>query len=261
MKTVMKMVKKYGNSGGIYLPSDWIGGKVSVNLVDEPMDPMKDVLEKISLEHVISVILFGSYARNEAQRGSDIDMIIVTDEGTKLRIPGEIKKNYDVRVLNLHALKKSVASDPLLYKAIKDDAVALINHSILDELRDAEPPYIMIEERLDMIESSVKITKNIIEIDSAQAAELAYPVILRLKEVIIIECLLDDKKYFTHLLEKEIMGSGISKKEVTGILSAYRSVRDERVAGNISEDSMKKLIMLLEEKIENVREKARKQRH
>src|SRR3989338_5939633 len=121
MATIMKTVKKYGNSGGVYVPSSWIGGRVRVDLVDEPADPKKDILEKISLEHVISVILYGSYARNEMEKGSDIDILLITDGEIKISIPSEIKKKYDIQVKSLIALKNSMMNDPVFYKTIKDD--------------------------------------------------------------------------------------------------------------------------------------------
>ena len=108
MATVVKTVKKYGNSGGVYVPSSWIGGKVKLELIDEPADPKKDVLEKVPLEHVIGVILFGSYTRKEIEKGSDIDLLLITDEDIRIPIPPEIKKNYDIQVKSLRALKNAL---------------------------------------------------------------------------------------------------------------------------------------------------------
>src|SRR3989338_1378044 len=71
MKTYTKVVKRYGNSGGVYVPREWVGGKVKIDLIDEPANP-KELLAKLPLEHVVSVIVYGSYVRKESAADSDI---------------------------------------------------------------------------------------------------------------------------------------------------------------------------------------------
>ena len=259
----MKTVKKYGNSGGVYVPSSWIGGKVKVDLVDEPANPKKDILEKISLEHVISVILYGSYVRKEMEKESDIDILLVTDEKIKISIPSEIKKKYDIQVKSLTVLKNAMMHDPVFYKTIKDDAVAIINQNLLDDIRKEPAPINKIEERLKIIESSLSISKEIIDVDHTQAGELVYPIIMRLREALILEYLLDAKKYSTRSLKREILRSGISEKECSLLISIYRSTRSGKKIPiyEISIDIITKLISILEEKIKYVREKTRKKRN
>jgi predicted nucleotidyltransferase len=262
MITVTKVVKKYGNSGGVYVPSSWIGGRVRVNLIDEPVNPVKDVLEKISMEHVISVILYGSYARNEVENGSDVDMLLVTDENKRLSIPTGIKNKYDIQVKTPHALRNAMAHDPVFYKSVMDDAVAIINHKFLEDIRkETSPSKIRIEERLKLIESSLAITKKIVEMDYTQAKELIYPVFMRLKEIIILEYIIDNRKYSTHAFRQEIL-KNISSKEFLMVIDTYRSVRNGRKIpkSEISIETIMKLISFLEEKVHYVRKRARKKR-
>lgn len=261
--TILKTVKKYGNSGGVYVPSSWIGGKVRVDLVDEPANPRKDVLERVSLEHVISVILYGSYTRKEMEIGSDIDILLVTDEDIKISIPPEINKRYDIQVKSLRALRNALIHDPVFYKAIKDDAVAIINHKILDDMRKETPPVSKIGERLKLIESSLSITKKIIEVDYTQAADLVYPIIMRFREVLILKYLLADIKYSTRSFRQEILDSGISAKEFSLLISIYRSARSGRKIPEyqISRDTITKLISLMEDVVQYVREKTLKKRN
>lgn len=261
MKTIIKTVKKYGNSGGIYVPSSWVGGKAKVELLDEPANPRKDILEKIPLEHVISVILYGSYARKEMEKDSDIDILIITDEDIKMHIPSEIKERYDIQVKSLLALRNALIHDPVFYKLIKDEAVAIINHKILDDAKKESPPISEIEGRLKLIESSLEITKEIIELDPTQATGLIYPVVMRLREALILECLLDNAKYSTHSFKEDILKNGISKKEFFLLMKVYRSARKgKKVPGEISKTTISKLIIFLEDRIRYVREKARKKR-
>ena len=139
MTTITKIVKKYGNSGGVYVPSAWVGGKVKVELIDEPFSP-KTVLNKITLEHIVSVILYGSYARKEIAEGSDIDVILITDEDAKINIPDELRQKYDIQIKTIKEARNAMMHDPVFYKLIMDDSIALINHQFLDSLRKETAP-------------------------------------------------------------------------------------------------------------------------
>ncbi len=260
MKTITKTVKKYGNSGGVYLPASWIGGRVKFELVEEPLDPKKELLS-LPLGHVISVILYGSYARGEMTHESDIDVIVVTDEEAKINISPELKERYDIRVRSASRLRNSVEHDSVFYKVIKDESVALFNQKFLEDLKKIQPKASDIKFRLDMTESSLNIVKTFISVD-ANPADLVYPLILRLKEILFIECFLANKIYTTALLKKEILGYRVSASEFETLLSIYRAVRaDKAPKGNISMITIEKLASLLETKILHVKQKTLKKRH
>ncbi len=263
MKTsIVKTVKKYGNSGGVYLPNSWVGGKVRVELVEEAADPKKDVLSKIPLEHVVSAILYGSYARQEALEGSDIDLLLVTDEDARIDIPPEIKNKYDTQVMSISALRNAIAHDPIFYNVIKNEAVAIINHKFLDDIRKEPPKLTGIGSRLEFIESSLNITNNMMEA-GIETTDLVYPLMMRLKEIVLLEYFLADKKYSTQSFKKEVISHDVSPKEFHSLMAVYRATRDGKKVPKyqISGDVIVKLISLLEMKIQHVRQKARKKRH
>ena len=242
------------------MPSKWIGGRVQVELVDEPANPKKDVLERVPLEHVVSVIVYGSYARKEMAEESDIDVLLVTDKNVNIPIPSEIRNKYDIQVKSVRDLRNAVAHDPVFYKTLQDDAVAIINHALLDEVRRIKPPMNKIQERLKAVESSIGIIKSILGLDYTHIEDLVYPAIMRLKETMILEYLLDDKKYSTHSLKQEILKSGISTKEFSALMNIYRSVRNgkKKPAYRIQGGTLLALVSLLEDKIQHVRKKTRK---
>lgn len=259
MKAVTKTVKKYGNSGGVYVPSSWIGGRVSVELVEEPANPVKDVLEKIDLRHVVSAILYGSYARNEMEEGSDIDMLLITDEDIPLDIPAELRQKCDVQAKTVKGARMAMVNDPIFHKIIMDEARALINHTFLEELKKEKLNPKGIKTRIGIAESSLGIAKGLFE---AGSEEIIYPVMMRLKEMLVLECLLENKKYSTELLKKELLKHGVSKKEFSGIMSIYRSIRNSEKSGKykISKEMAEKLIFILEAKMRYVK-KAAEKRH
>ncbi len=258
--TVIKAVKRYGNSGGVYVPSRWIGGKVRIELIEEPLNP-RDALAKIPLEHVISAILYGSYTRGETAKGSDIDILLIVDDDYEMDIPAEIMQKYDIQVKSLRDMRNALVHDPVFYKMVKDEAVVLLNHQFLNSLRAAMPKTADIEKRIKMIESSLSITKEILKIDAN--ADVAYPTVMRLKEILLIECLLSEKRYSTKALKQEILGCGIATTEFSALMDAYRAARANKRASKhtLQTGTIAKLISLLEEKIQHVRKKAREKRN
>lgn len=254
METVTKAVKKYGNSGGVYVPSSWIGGQVKIELIDEPFSP-KDVLNRITLEHIVSAILYGSYARKEITERSDIDIILITDEDAKIGIPDELRQKYDIQIKTIKEARNAMMHDPIFHKVIMDESIALINHQFLDSLRKETLKPGGIRTRIKLAESSVRIIREIFE--AGDESEIVYPIVMRLKEILILECLLTNKKYSTRALRSEILGSNITPREFSGVMNIYRMARSNKKPGKylLPNETIEKLISLLETKIEYVRQK------
>ena len=252
-EAIIKTVKKYGNSGGVYVPSSWVGGKVKVELIDEPFSP-KSMLNKIDLKHIVSAILYGSYARKEISEGSDIDMLLITDNDAEISIPFELKKKYDIQVKTADEARNAMMRDPIFHKAIMDESVALINHQLLDSLKKERLLPGSMKKRIGLAESSLNIIKGLFE--SGGTAEIIYPLIMRLKEMIILECLLANKKYSTIYLKKEILKC-ITAAEFSKVMGIYMAARGgKKVEGQPQKETIEKLISLLEAKIQYVRKKA-----
>ena len=258
MTTVLKDVKKYGNSGGVYLPAEWVGGQVRVELVRKPADPRKDLLA-LPLEHVVSIILYGSYVRGEMTEGSDIDVLIVTD-GHKIDIP-KLDGRYEINVRSASQAKALAERDPIFYKAIKDESKALFNHEFLEDLRNVKPKASSAATRLELSESSLNIIKSFMELGS-EPSDMAYPLMMRFKEILFIECFFTNSKYTTGLLRKEILAAGISRKDFQSLMSIYRAVRGGREAvEKVSADAITRLAGLLEKKISYVKNRYSKRLH
>ncbi|HLD48969.1 MAG TPA: DUF2080 family transposase-associated protein [archaeon] len=250
-EAIIKTVKKYGNSGGVYVPSSWVGGKVKVELIDEPFNP-RTALNKIELEHIVGAILYGSYARKEAAEGSDIDMLLVSDD-KKISIPAELGKKYDIQVKTAEEAKNAMMHDPIFYKLIMDESVALINHQFLDSLKKELLNSNSIRKRIGLAESSMDIIKKLFE--AGGTTEIIYPLIMRLKEILILECLLNKKKYSTAYMKNDILRC-ITAAEFSSIMSIYRAARSGKKSGKpIAKETIEKLISFLEAKIKNVKAK------
>ncbi|MBI4174105.1 MAG: nucleotidyltransferase domain-containing protein [Candidatus Aenigmarchaeota archaeon] len=259
MTTITKTVKRYGNSGGVYLPADWIGGTARIELVEEPADPRKDMM-KMPLDHVISVIAYGSYARSEMTPDSDIDLIVVVDDISKAKIPTELKKKYDLQVRTPERIKNSMLRDPIFHKSIKDGSVALVNPQFLESLKNSTEPDINgIRIYVDLAESALGIARTIAE-ESDDPTGMLYSAILHMKEMLIIECLFSGKKYSTKLLINEITRH--AGRETNNVMKVYRSIRDDKKYDiNVPREIVFKLLDSTEAKIKNVKQKTSKKKH
>jgi predicted nucleotidyltransferase len=206
--TLIKTVKNYGNSGGVYVPRSWVGGKAKIELVEEPIKPETDILRNISRpEHLISAILYGSYVRNEQTDKSDVDVILVVDEDAKnVKIPIELKrqKNYDIQIKTEKEIRDAMIHDPIFHKVIIDESTAILNHKFLDSLRKEKTNKADMKIRISLTESSLNIIKTLFDYNE-DCKSLIYPLMLRIKEAFLMECIIKNKKYSLKSLENEAL--------------------------------------------------------
>jgi predicted nucleotidyltransferase len=96
--------------------SEWIegGGMVKPNRIEPIIREYRDQLTRILGEALEAVVLYGSHAREDAQEGSDIDILCVMrlpfDYGTLIRNTAEaaarISPKYDVAISTAFALSE-----------------------------------------------------------------------------------------------------------------------------------------------------------
>src|SRR3989338_7348484 len=86
---IVKTVVRSGNGGAIWVPKDWLGQEVVVIL---PQKPKFELREKIIhllepyLKDITAVFIYGSYARHEEKKDSDIDVAVITENPLKINI-------------------------------------------------------------------------------------------------------------------------------------------------------------------------------
>lgn len=203
---IIKQTFRLGNSAGVLLPIEWRGKKVAIKLIEKSISQeIFEILdEKNLLKNVIGIFLAGSYARGEETGASDIDMLIVTDS-----IDRQIKVGkYEIMLISKDKFEKSILKSIYLASLI-NEAKAILNEDLLKSCKK-KAGAVAIRKHIDDIKSMTKINETSIGIDEELgekiADEILYSIVLRLRELYLIECLKSGKKQsnkeFINLIKK-----------------------------------------------------------
>src|SRR3989344_696043 len=99
---LLKQVVEIGNGAAVYVPKEYIGKEVVITLPENLEDIKKRILTSLIdyMPNILGVYLYGSYAREEQEKNSDIDILIITkDKDEQIK---NILKDIDVRVVQLN---------------------------------------------------------------------------------------------------------------------------------------------------------------
>jgi len=243
---LIKQAFRLGNSAGVLLPIDWKDKKVKVQLIDKSItqDILEILEEKGLLNNVIGIYLAGSYARGEETESSDVDVLIITDNINK-----QIKiREYEMIMVSKEKFEKNIKTSLYIASLINESKTILNNDFIKDyKTRILNLP---IKRHLGEIRSIMKINEDFIDMDEQMkknaSDDTIYSIILRLRELYLIECLKNNKKPSN----KEFLGV---IKRLTGSIEAYDSYL--RIKNNkpsrevITTGQSKKLIDYIKNKI------------
>ena len=228
---VIKQAFKLGNSAGVLLPIEWKGMKVVVKLIDKSIS--KEIFEILDeqdlLKNVIGIFLAGSYARGEEKENSDIDILVITD-----KIDKQIKiGKYEVVFISKDKLEKSILKSLYLASLI-NEAKAILNWQLLKHYKDRLNG-VSIKKNLEDIKSVMKINEKAIEIDDELQEKVSdgtlYSIVLRLRELYLIECLKNNKNY--------------SNKEFLNLIKRIASEEEYKAYLRIKNDLKSKKVILV----------------
>ncbi|MBI2449139.1 nucleotidyltransferase domain-containing protein [Candidatus Pacearchaeota archaeon] len=203
---IIKQAFKLGNSAGVVLPSNWKDKKVSIKLIERSItEEIFEILEeKDLLKNTIGIFLAGSYARGEETEDSDIDVLVVTDN-----IDRQIKVGkYEIVFISKSKFEKSITKSLYLASLI-NEAKVILNNYILQYYKN-KVKGISTKEYINEIKSITRINKGFVDIDEELEEkvldETLYSIVLRLRELYLIECLKNNKtpsnKEFIYLINK-----------------------------------------------------------
>ena len=251
MKTEQEYVKnvgKWGNSGGILLPKEWIGNQVKIVLINRTDEIKKEVINMLSeyLGDILGVYLTGSYSRGDQDKESDIDIIAITNHIKKEIISGK----YHISLVTLENLKKTLEKNPILVAPRLREANVIINPLLLKELNKIEIKKISFKSYIEETNRIISINQELINLEKDEyltSPEIIYSLILRLRGIYLINGILNNKKYSKRDFLKYLGNSKIDKNQIENIYNIYKNLRDDKKKKHkIKVDNVKLLLSFLE---------------
>ncbi|MDD5192291.1 MAG: DUF2080 family transposase-associated protein [Candidatus Nanoarchaeia archaeon] len=252
---ILRRVTEIGNGAHIFAPKEWLHEEVIIIRVPRK-NPKEEILKLIypHLDKIIAVFLFGSYARNEQEMDSDMDVFVVSSEKFKIRA-----KDIEVIVIPEDKLETAKRLNPVLFYSMLQEARPIINPSYLEKLKQEKVRFDYFKDFLKGTESSIKSIQEIMEMDrklknKEAPGSVIYSLILRLRGIFIINFLLNKKKYS----KKAFLAWLIKNLEVDfdNIHKVYRAFRDnKKISGKVSVKDAESLLSFIIKEIEKLSKK------
>jgi len=242
---LIKNTIKLGNSSAVILPNTWKYKKVKIQLVEESIteDILEILLKSDLLKQTIGIYLTGSYARNEETEESDIDILVITDS-----IDKQIKQGtYEITFVSKDNLDKKLKSSLYLISLIKE-AKPLLNKPLIEQYKKATTN-LPLKKYLKEIKSMININKQMADLDKDAGDKVSdgtvYSVILRLRELYLINTILNKKQYnkkeFLELINNQ------------GLYGAYLRIKnDQKSKDNSQVEDVEKVLDISEKLIKKL---------
>ncbi len=245
--------RKWGNSGGVLLPKEWIGKQVKVILIDRTEEIKKEVFDILSpyLADIQGIYLVGSFARNEHEDDSDIDIIAISNN-TKITISSG---KYNIQIYTLQGVKNTLQNYPISIYSSLLEAKVIMNSLLLEELKKIKITLNSFAFYLEECKRVLNINKKIIDFESKngnylKSTKVIYSSLLRLRGLYIMNAILEKsahskKKFY----EWAIKNTNLSKESWEIALTIYNAVRDNKKvkAKYLIEDALKILDLFKKE--------------
>ncbi len=228
---ITKKTVKAGNSSAVVLPRAWLNKEVRVELVEKTQgiiltETLKIVQEHIPTEKIIGVYLVGSYARQEQDENSDIDVLVVTDDIDKEFIKKGI---YSILIVSYQLINQKLEQNLFPIGPMLKEANPLLNSNYLNKIS------VIITKK--NVKWHIETTKDKLEavkkyIDDAQkhnqkylTDRVAYTLILRIRTIYIIEGLIKNQNYSKKEFLKII--KGISPKVYQSYINIKNNTKEK----------------------------------
>ena len=250
-----KLVQKFGNSGHIILPKEYIGKRIRFIAEPKTFEDIKyEILEilKPYLENIIGIYLHGSYARNEQTIDSDIDILVITN--AKLKIIDKIDDFFIISV-TIKELENTLNSNAVLILPIIKEAKTIVNPTLLDKYKS----YKFTKKNTKLfIDGSIKVlelNKKGLQLDF-EIGSLVYSLILRIRGLLMIKLILSNRLYSKSNLFYYLGNNSISKAKIEELYKIYSDERNDikvKKSDIIKKEDITKLIVIAEHLLKEVR--------
>jgi predicted nucleotidyltransferase len=244
---IIKNVAKWGNGAGILLPREWLGNQVKIILIDRTMEIKKEVLSILNeyLEDILGIYIVGSYARGEQEERSDVDVLAITNK-TNNRIKSG---KYDINLIDKKSVENHLEKNILPLLPMIKEAKVVVNSDLIEKYKNTKLTRENIKFHIETTKSALNAIKEVMkitEIDEKISDNIAYSLILRLREVYIFDCLIKNKKWS----KKEFL---MLLKKISGSEEAYlgylRAKDKKKIQENLNLEEAEKIYSYISEKI------------
>lgn len=234
---VVKEAKASGNSGSVYVPREWIGQSVEIRLFNAEEIVLEALLPYIG--SILGIYICGPHAAGTGSPEEDIDVLVVSDKEISL----EGLDGVNCTVLVRDAVDEYVRLYPGEYAEMVAGAVAIMNGSLLEELKARVPGGDAADEFDESLKRSLAIARSLAR--EGDHASAAYALMQRLKD----HCALTSEgKYSYDTFEEYAAAKGITKEKFRQLYEAYEAKRHERAPEyKVSAEDVAALLKILEE--------------
>ena len=249
-----KIVQKFGNSGHIVLPKEFIGKKIKFVIGPKTFEDAKSkALEilKPYLENILGVYLYGSYARNEETIDSDIDILVITNN--KLKI---VSKIYDFSIISItmEEFVNTLRNNAILILPIIKEAKTIINPNLLEKYKEYNFTKRNTKWFIDSTKEILELNKKGLELDF-EIGSLVYSLILRIRGLLMIKLILNNGSYSKSLLFYHLKNKGLPTNKIRELYKIYSNEsNDIKIEKNniITKKDIEKLLTIARNLLEEV---------
>lgn len=251
---ITKTVQKFGNSGHVVLPKEYVGKRIRFVLEPKNFDNIKDeILEilKPYLGNILGVYLYGSHARNEQTTDSDIDILVITN--TKLGIADRID-DYSIISVNLEGLENTLKYNPILILPIIKEAKTIINPQLFKRYNNCKFTKNNTKQFINGSAKAFELIKKGLEMDF-EIGSLVYSLILRVRGLLMIKLMLNNKLYSKSALFNYLSSHFPNYKieELYGIYIKERNNLRVRESEAITKEDVKRLLDIAMQLLNQIR--------
>lgn len=256
MELITKKAVKVGNSAGVLLPVAWLNGIVEIKLISLPPNKEEIINQLFSvlknkLLDIKSLAIVGSYARDEEESQSDVDVIAITEkEEAHLKIG-----KFDVLFLTEKKIEEDLKKNALPILPMLREAKPIININLIKKYSCYPVTKNNLKWHIETTKSAIELAKESLDVakDTGKLAgrAVAYSLILRLRSLYLIDCLIKNKKWtnkeFNNLVKK-ITGSKVAYEDYLNVKNNKNKKSGLRI------DEAEKLIDYLENGLSRIEE-------
>tara|TARA_B100001971_G_C18195204_1_gene541038 strand:- start:715 stop:1491 length:777 start_codon:yes stop_codon:yes gene_type:complete len=250
-----KLVQKFGNSSHVVLPKEYIGRRIK--FVTEPKtfkDIKSEILEilKPYLENIVGVYLYGSYTRNEQTADSDIDILVITSN--KLKIVDKIN-DYSIVSIDIKELEYTLKNNAVLILPIIKEAKTIINPNLLEKYKNYKFTKNNTKNFINSSKKLLELNKKGLELDF-EIGSLVYSLILRIRGLLMIKLMLNNKLYSKSLLFQYLENNKFIKNKIDELYKIYNSEKNDikvKESDIVTKADVGKLLMIAEKLLKEVK--------